>query len=97
MSLVFAEGVGITIGMSTRKLAISIPAQTLKRAQERAKVLGARSLSAYISEAIDQRLVTDDLDALLAEMLAESGGPLSKKEQEAAAKALGFKKRRKVA
>ncbi len=82
--------------MSTCKLAISIPAQTLKRAQVRAKALGARSLSAYISEAIDQRLVADDLDALLAEMLEESGGPLTKKEQEAAAKAMGLKKKRKV-
>jgi hypothetical protein len=82
--------------MSTRKLAISIPAQTLKNAQVRAKQIGARSLSAYISEAIDQRLVNDELSALLDEMLAESGGTLSKREQEAAAKALGFRTRRKV-
>jgi hypothetical protein len=83
--------------MNSRKLAISIPAQTLKRAQERAKQVGARSLSAYISEAIDQRLVSDNLEALLDEMLEESGGPLSKKEQDLAAKALGFKKKRQVA
>jgi hypothetical protein len=46
-------------------------------------------VSAYISLAIEQQVKLDDLNALLDEMLAETGGPLTNAEIRAADRALG--------
>lgn len=53
------------------KLAISIPASTLSRAREEVRTRGVSSLSAYITEAVEDRLARrrfrDILDAVFAE------------------------------
>lgn len=72
---------GITDGMTTRKIAISVPEETLASARRAVKAGRAESLSAYISRAIEQKAQLDDLDGLLEELLAQSGGPLTNAER----------------
>ena len=74
--------------MTTEKLAVSIPAEILARARKSAKREHATSLSAYVSAALDQKSMMDDLAQLLTEMLAETGGPLTPKERRAADRVL---------
>jgi hypothetical protein len=76
--------------MTTRKIAITVPAELLLRAKEKVRAQQAGSLSAYISGAIKTRLMHDDLDALFAELLLETGGPLTAREIERADKRLGL-------
>ena len=70
--------------MTTRKIAITVPERVLVRARAAVRRGGARSLSAYVSAAIDQKAMLDDLDAMLEEMLAATGGPLTTAEREQA-------------
>jgi hypothetical protein len=49
----------------------------------------AASVSAYVASALAEKAKLDELSALLDEMLAESGGPLSAAERRAANRALG--------
>ena len=51
-------------------------------------------MSAYVAAALTQKNQADELEELLAEMLAESGGPLTKLEQAAADAALFGSKRK---
>jgi hypothetical protein len=81
--------------MTTAKLAISIPAEVLAKARRSAKRERASSLSAYISEAIEQKTSMDDLKHMLDELLAETGGPLTAAEQSAADRVLLGGKRKK--
>lgn len=46
-------------------------------------------MSAYVARALENQAKTDDLETLLEEMLAESGGPLTADERRAADRALG--------
>jgi hypothetical protein len=46
-------------------------------------------VSAYVASALDEKAKVDDLSARLAEMLAESGGPLSPAEVRTADRAIG--------
>ena len=88
---------GSIIGMTTEKLAVSIPAEVLARARKSAKREGATSLSAYVSAALDQKSTMDDLAQLLTDMLAETGGPLTAKERRAADRSLRAAPRRRRA
>ncbi len=45
-------------------------------------------MSAYVSAALEQKSKLDDLEAMLNDALAESGGPLTAKERRAADRAL---------
>jgi hypothetical protein len=56
-------------------------------------------VSAYVSRALEQQAKLDDLNALLEEMLAETGGPLTNAELRAADRDLGVSspKRRRAA
>jgi hypothetical protein len=74
--------------MTTRKVAISVPEETLRRAKLHAKAIRSRGLSAYVSEALAEKVMTDDLSALFEEILAESGGPATRREIERADRAL---------
>jgi hypothetical protein len=67
-------------GTIKRKIAITVPGDLLTQARKSAKQHDAGNLSAYVSGAIKARLMHDDLDALLAELLRETGGPLTKAE-----------------
>lgn len=70
--------------MTTTKIAITVPERILVRARAAVRRGRARSLSAYVSAAIDQKVMLDDLDAMLEEMLAATGGPLTAAELEQA-------------
>ncbi len=81
---------GHTAGMtSTSKIAISLPKQVAERARQAVRRGHAPSVSAYVAAALNEKVKLDDLSSLLAEMLAESGGPLSAAERRAADLALG--------
>lgn len=78
------------VGMTTRtKIAVSLPPELVEGAQRAVATGRAASVSAYVAQALDERAKLDDLGSLLDEMLAESGGPLTAKEQTAADRALG--------
>lgn len=80
--------------MTTTKIAISLPpnvAEGARRAVQRGR---AASVSAYVAAALEEKVKMDDLSALLSEMLVESGGALTKVEQDAADHALGVPSRK---
>lgn len=86
---------GHTVGMtSSVKIAVSLPVQVAERARRAVRKGYARSVSAYVASALEEKAKLDELAALLAEMLAESGGPLSAAERRAADRALGVTAKR---
>lgn len=81
------------------KIAVSLPVQAAQSARRAVRRGQAASVSAYIAEAIEDKAKLQDLAALLDEMLAASGGPLTAAERRAADRALGVpakKSRRKA-
>lgn len=75
---------------TTAKIAISLPEALAERARIAVRRGRAASVSAYVAAALEEKVKLDDLAALLDEMLAESGGPLTAAERRAADKALGL-------
>lgn len=75
-------------GMTTSKIAITVPDDVLKRAKTAVRRGRAPNLSAYVSGAIRDKVLLDDLESMFEEMLAESGGPLSAEESARADAAL---------
>lgn len=71
------------------KIAVSVPRVSLERVRRAVREGRAASVSAYVSAAIEERAKLDDLEALLAQMLAETGGPPTPAERRAADRALG--------
>ena len=79
------------VGMTPRaKIAVTLPTQLVEAARAAVRAGRASSVSAYVAEAMAQRVKLDDLDALLSEMLAESGGPMTDAEREAIDRAAGW-------
>lgn len=74
--------------MTTEKIAVTVPRNLLRKARSAVRKGAARSLSAYISGALEQKTMLDELDSLLESMLAETGGPLTPAEIRAADTAL---------
>jgi hypothetical protein len=68
-------------GMTVMKVAVSLPRGTLQRAKRAVRRGRARSLSAYVLAALEQKAMLDELDDLLNEMLDETGGSMTKKEE----------------
>ncbi len=71
------------VGMTSKtKIAVSLPAPLVDAA--RAAVAGGRApnVSAYVAHALEEQIKLDDLDALLEELLTESGGPLIDSERD---------------
>lgn len=66
--------------MTTEKIAVTVPRELIRKARRAVQKGAARSLSAYVSRAIEVQTMQDDLDDLLREMLEESGGPLTPEE-----------------
>lgn len=82
---------GHTGGMTaTEKIAISLPKHVAERTRCAVRRGRAASVSAYIVEALEEKVKLDELSTLLDEMLQESGGPLTTAEQRAADRALGI-------
>jgi len=77
------------IGMTTSKIAVSLPAELVAQARRAVAEGRAASVSAYVAEALAERAKLDDLKSMLDEMLSESGGPLTVAERRAADRALG--------
>lgn len=76
--------------MTTVKIAISLPHETLERARRAVKSGVAASVSAYIAEAINEKVSPTDFDEMLDEMLEKTGGPMTEAEYEDACRDLGF-------
>ena len=85
-----------TAGMNrTEKIAVSLPRGIADRARRAVRQGRAPSVSAYVASALEEKARLDELAALLDEMLAESGGPLTAAERRAADRALGLPKARR--
>jgi hypothetical protein len=61
--------------MTTAKVALSIPTELLALAKKRVKAGRAKSLSAFVTGAVDEKLRRDDLTQLLDELDARHGAP----------------------
>jgi Arc/MetJ-type ribon-helix-helix transcriptional regulator len=77
------------IGMTTSKIAVSLPSELVAQARRAVADGRAASVSAYVARALEEQAKLDDLAALLDDMLTESGGPLTAAERAAADRALG--------
>ncbi|MGI8756714.1 MAG: hypothetical protein ACR2MB_12820 [Acidimicrobiales bacterium] len=71
------------------KITITLRAEVLTDIRERFAAGNARSVSAYVEHAIVGQLAAEaDFDSVLAEMLAETGGPLTDQERDTARRVL---------
>ena len=61
--------------MTAAKIAITVPEDVLERAKERVKAGKAKSLSALVSEAVEEKVSRDELADILDAMHAEHGKP----------------------
>jgi Arc/MetJ-type ribon-helix-helix transcriptional regulator len=77
-------------GMTKAKIAVTLPPALVTRAQDAVREGRAPSISAYVAAALEEKAKLDDLKAMLDEMLAETGGPLTDRECVAADAALGI-------
>lgn len=78
------------LGMIAKaKIAVSLPAELVERARRAVAEGRAPSVSAYVADAMEQKADLDDLAAMLEEMLAGTGGPLTAQETVEADRALG--------
>ncbi|MGH9066120.1 MAG: toxin-antitoxin system antitoxin subunit [Acidimicrobiales bacterium] len=68
--------------MTTRaKIAVTLPRDLVEAARSAVRAGRAASVSAYVAGALEERAKLDDLDALLAEMLTRTGGPVTDAER----------------
>jgi hypothetical protein len=79
----------MTMGMTTTKIAVSLPAPLVARARSAVAGGSADSVSAYVASALEEKVKLDDLAELLQQMLSETGGPLTAAEKRAADSMLG--------
>ena len=68
---------------------MTLPQELVVAARSAVREGRAASVSAYVAEAMAQRAAADDLDAMLTEMLANTGGPMTDGEREWADQQLG--------
>jgi Arc/MetJ-type ribon-helix-helix transcriptional regulator len=61
--------------MTTAKVALSIPADVLRQAKKEVATGRAKSLSSFVSEALDEKLRRTELSTILDAMDAEHGNP----------------------
>lgn len=76
--------------MTFEKIAVSIPSHLVAKARRAVKDRLSPSVSAYIANAVEEKTERDDLEALLDEMFAETGGPPTHAERTWARKQLGL-------
>lgn len=67
--------------MSTTKVALSLDADVLTKAKREVARRRAKSLSSFVSEAVDEKLQRDELAAILDAMDLELGAPSKAAEQ----------------
>lgn len=80
---------------TTAKLAISLPRPLAERARRAVRRGQAASVSSYVAAALEEKAKLDDLTALLDDMLAETGGPLTAAERRRIDSELGVVPRRR--
>jgi Arc/MetJ-type ribon-helix-helix transcriptional regulator len=73
------------------KIAVSLPRGLAERARQAVREGRAASVSAYVASALEQKMDLDELAALLDDMLAESGGPMTSAERREADRTLGVR------
>jgi Arc/MetJ-type ribon-helix-helix transcriptional regulator len=79
------------IGMTGKtKIAVSLPSDLVIAAREAVAEGKVKSVSAYVADALAERIKLDDLDALLRDLLTESGGPLTDTERAEVDSAAGW-------
>ncbi len=79
------------IGMTPlAKIAVTIPSEAVEAARKAVASGKAASVSAYVAKALEEKVKLDDLDMLLEELLAESGGPITDSEREAIDREAGW-------
>ncbi len=61
--------------MTTSKVALSIPREVLQQAKKEVATGRAKSLSSFVSEALDEKLRRDELSEILDAMDREHGSP----------------------
>lgn len=61
--------------MTTAKIALSIPVDVVELAKREVRSGRAKSLSAFVSEAVDEKLRRDELTSILDAMDRERGKP----------------------
>jgi|HubBroStandDraft_2_1064218.scaffolds.fasta_scaffold411587_2 hypothetical protein len=61
--------------MNSAKVALSMPAEVLRLAKKEVAAGRAKSLSSFISEAVDEKLRREELSAILDAMEKEHGKP----------------------
>lgn len=86
---------GMTLGMTSAKVAISLPRTVLARARAAVRRGEAASLSAYVCSALEEKTSRADVIEMLDRMLEETGGPLTPGESRWADEALGLTRPRK--
>ena len=79
----------MTVGMTATKIAVSLPEHAIARARRAVRTGEAASVSAFITQAIERTAEADDLEKMLAEMLAETGGPPTLAERRAFRREVG--------
>lgn len=65
----------------TSKIAVSLPDHLVAQARHAVAEGRAASVSAYVAAALEEKAKLDDLESLLDELLAHSGGPLTGDER----------------
>jgi hypothetical protein len=75
--------------MQKARVTVSVSTNVLARAERDVKRGRAKSVSAWVDAAMEEKARREDLAGLLAEMKAENG-PATKKEQEWARRVLGL-------
>lgn len=82
---------GMIIGMTRRaKIAVSLPAELVASAREAVAAGKAANVSAYVADALAEKVKLEALDDLLDEMLEETGGPLTDAEREGIDREMGW-------
>ena len=72
------------------KIAISLPSRAAEHVRRAVRKGEAKSVSAYITDAIEEKSKTETLAEMLDKMLEESGGPMTTAEARWADRKLGF-------
>jgi hypothetical protein len=67
--------------MQRERVTVTVRREVLKRAERQVRRGRAKSLSAWVDSAMEEKARREDLAALLAEMRAENGPPTSEEEQ----------------
>jgi Arc/MetJ-type ribon-helix-helix transcriptional regulator len=73
----------------TTKIAISLPDEVVEHARREVREGRAKSVSAFVCEAMTERMRHEKLELLLEEMLEEAGGPPTDEERAWAREQLG--------